>query len=298
MTDTNNSGFWNCICHYFGKKETVRETIEDLLEEAESNTEEPSNFSQQEKLLLNNVLYLKDKRCNQVMTPRAEIIGFQKDGTVEDLCQLMIEKGHSRIPIYDESLDDIVGTAHITDVAKYLIKGNKKAKAEMLVSHKVKFVSPSMHVLDLLSYMQKNKIHIALVIDEYGGVDGLITIEDLLEEIVGDIEDEYDIEREPEITKQSQNVLIADANAELDEIEEKCGWNLRQYLDEDDDEIDTVGGLVITIAERLPHRGEVIEGPKGVRFRILDVDSRRIKRVMIVKKDDTTNQKNLADNNQ
>lgn len=283
--NTNNEGLWTCICRRFNKKETVRETLEDLIEEAGSDGER-SNLSHQEQLLLNNILYLRDKRCNQVMVPRAEIVAFQKDGSVDELCQLMIDKGHSRIPLYGESLDDIIGMAHIIDVANALAKGDKRIKAANIVSNKIKFVSPAMHVLDLLNFMQKNKIHMAMVVDEYGGIDGLVTIEDLLEEIVGDIEDEYDLESEPEISMQGQNVIVADASAELEDICEKTGLDLRKNMADYEDEVDTLGGLICAMAERVPQRGEVIEGPDNIRFRILDVDSRCIKKVMIVTKDE------------
>jgi CBS domain containing-hemolysin-like protein len=282
MTETNTEeGLWHCICRKFSKKETVRETLEDLIEEAGSDEAE-SNLSTQEQELLNNILYLKDKRCGQIMVPRADIVAFQKDGTAEELCQLMSDKGHSRIPIYGESLDDIVGMVHIIDVARALMKGNRRIKAGSLDMHLVKFVSPSMHVLDLLNDMQKNKMHIALVVDEYGGIDGLVTIEDLLEEIVGDIEDEYDVGDEPEILMQGQRVIIAAGHAELADIEEKTGLQLLQNLEDNENEIDTLGGLICAMVERVPQRGEVIAGKDGISFRILDVDSRRIKRVMIV----------------
>lgn len=289
MSDNNaeNEGIWQCICRKFSHKENVRETLEDLIEEAaDSNNSGEDNLSTREQQLLNNVLYLKDKRCNQVMVPRAEIVAFQKDGTVLELGLMMTEKGHSRVPIYDKSLDDIIGMVHIIDVAKALMKGHPQAKAETLASNKLKFVSPAMHVLDLLNYMQKNKVHIALVVDEYGGIDGLVTIEDLLEEIVGDIEDEYDIEIEPEIKRQGQNTIVADGSAELEVIREKTGLELGKNLEDDEDEVDTLGGLICTMVERLPQRGEVIEAKDNISFRILDVDSRCVKKVMIVKRSD------------
>lgn len=293
--EQENTGFWSCVCRYFGKHETVRETIEDLIEEA--GDDEQNQLSKHERLLLNNILYLKDKKCGQIMVPRAEIIAFQKDGTAEEISKLMFETGHSRIPVYGETLDDIIGIVHIIDVTKSLVKGKNKIKVENLIGNKPKFVSPSMRVLDLLSDMQKNKIHIAMVVDEYGGVDGLVTIEDLLEEIVGDIEDEYDIESNPEIVVQSKNVVIADAKAEIKDIEEKTGWNIRENVDEEEEEdIDTLGGLVFLMIQRIPQRGEVIEGNNGMRFRILDVDSRRIKKVMIVANNETKNKVNNKKN--
>ena len=220
--------------------ETVRETIEDLIEE--SNGDE--NFSEHEQLLLSNILDLKDTKCGHAMVPRADIIAFHKDGTVGELAELMLSKGHSRIPVYGDSLDDILGVIHVIDLLKPLAEGKPDTKVYTLLQREVKFVSPSMRVLDLLHDMQLNKIHMAVVVDEYGGVDGLVTIEDLLEEIVGDIEDEYDME-------------------------------------EDELEVDTLGGLVFHLAQRIPNRGEIIEGRNGINFRILDVDPRRIKKVMI-----------------
>lgn len=262
------------------QNETVRETIEDLIEEANSNGE--TQFSEHEQLLLNNILCLKDKKCAQAMIPRANIVAFQKKGSVEDLANLMVTKGHSRIPIYGESLDDIVGVIHVIDLVKGLLKGDKHTKVENIVSREVKFVSPSMRVLDLLRDMQRNKIHMAMVIDEYGGIDGLITIEDLLEEIVGDIEDEYDYEEQPVIMLQDEGLIIADARAELEEIKEVTGVNLCQDCDVSELEIDTLGGYVFHLAQRIPIRGEIIEGRNNIKFRILEVDPRRIKKVMII----------------
>ena len=263
----------------FGRKscETVRETIEDLIEESDGN----DNFSEHEQLLLSNILDLKDTKCGHAMVPRADIIAFHQDGTVGELAELMLAKGHSRIPVYGDSLDDILGVVHVIDLLKPLLEGKQDTKVHTLLCREVKFVSPSMRVLDLLHEMQLNKIHMAIVVDEYGGVDGLITIEDLLEEIVGDIEDEYDFEEEPVILLQEEGVILADARAELDEIHEVAGIDLYEGLEEDELEVDTLGGLVFHLAQRIPNRGEIIEGRNGIKFRILDLDPRRIKKVMI-----------------
>ncbi|MGN0914076.1 MAG: hemolysin family protein, partial [Alphaproteobacteria bacterium] len=214
------------IKNIFSRKqnETVRETIEDLIEEANSNGED--QFSEHEQLLLNNILCLRDKKCCHAMIPRANIVAFHKDGTVKELAELMVTKGHSRIPVYGESMDDILGIIHIIDLAKCLLKGKGNTKVEDIVNREIKFVSPSMRVLDLLREMQGNKIHMAMVVDEYGGIDGLVTIEDLLEEIVGDIEDEYDFEEQHVIMLQDGGLIIADARAELDEIKDATGLDL------------------------------------------------------------------------
>lgn len=280
--DTHQENIWHQFKNMFGHKpqETVRETIEDLIEEANSNGKD--QFSEHEQLLLNNILYLKDKKCCHAMIPRANIVAFHKDGTVSELADLMVTRGHSRIPIYGESLDDILGIIHIIDLSKSLLKGEKNVKVGDIVSREVKFVSPSMRVLDLLRDMQANKVHMAMVVDEYGGIDGLVTIEDLLEEIVGDIEDEYDFEEQHVIMLQEEGLVIADARAELEEIKEATGLDLCSDIDCNELEIDTLGGYVFHLAQRIPNRGEVIEGMNGTKFRILEVDPRRIKKVMIV----------------
>lgn len=280
----SETSFCNFVTNFFHRRqtETVRETIEDLIEEA--SAEGDDQFSEHEQLLLQNILCLRNKKCAEAMIPRADIVGFPKDGTVGDLAELMVTKGHSRIPIYGESLDDIIGILHVIDLVKCLLKGKKDCPVSEVVTPNVKFVSPSMRVLDLLREMQLQKVHMAMVVDEYGGIDGLVTIEDLLEEIVGDIEDEYDLEEDPVITVQTGGEVVADAKAELDEIKEASGIDLAKELDEDDaGEVDTLGGFVFNLAQRIPSRGEVIEGPDGLKFRILEVDPRRIKKVMIIR---------------
>lgn len=277
----NDSSFCSFVTSFFKHKqpETVRETIEDLIEEADGAQE----FSEHEQLLLNNILCLRDKKCGNAMIPRADIIGFPKNGNIGDLAELMITKGHSRIPIYGESLDDIIGIVHVIDLVKCLLNGQKDVKVSEIVTNNVKFVSPSMRVLDLLHQMQLQKVHMAMVVDEYGGIDGLVTIEDLLEEIVGDIEDEYDFDENHVISIQENGEILADAKAELDEIKEQTGLDLTSALDEDEKEdIDTLGGLVFQIAQRIPSRGEIIDGNDGIKFRILEVDPRRIKKVLIM----------------
>lgn len=277
----NDSSFCSFVTGFFKHKqpETVRETIEDLIEEADGDQE----FSEHEQLLLNNILCLRDKKCGNAMIPRADIIGFPKNGNIGDLAELMITKGHSRIPIYGESLDDIIGIVHVIDLIKCLLNGQKDVKVAEIVTNNVKFVSPSMRVLDLLRQMQLQKVHMAMVVDEYGGIDGLVTIEDLLEEIVGDIEDEYDFDENHVIAIQENGEIVADAKAELDEIKEQTGLDLTAALNEDaKEDIDTLGGLVFQIAQRIPTRGEIIDGAEGLKFRILEVDPRRIKKILIM----------------
>lgn len=217
------------------------------------------------------------------MVPRNDIIAFHQDGNVIDLAKLMVEKGHSRIPIYGDSLDDIVGILHIIDLATCMIKGEDNRKVKEIVTNSVKFVSPQMGVLDLLRDMQNEKVHIAIVIDEYGGVNGLVTIEDLLEEIVGNIEDEYDFEEQHSIIKQG-NLITTDAKTEIEEIKTQTGIDFEKIMYDNgiEDVIDTIGGLVFHIAQRIPNRGEVFEWLEGIKFRVVDVSPNRIKKITII----------------
>ena len=279
--DSQQSSIFKRLFHR-KQQENVRETIEDLMEEVAESGEK--DFSEHEQLLLNNVLDLHGRKCENAMIPRAEIIAFPKSGSVNDLADLMVEQGHSRIPIYGESMDDIVGIVHVIGLVKCVLQKQFDLKVEDIVSDKIKFVAPEKEVLDLLKEMQQDKIHMAMVVDEYGGIDGLVTIEDLLEEIVGDIEDEYDHEDEPIICKQNNGNIVAEGKAELDEIKNVCGLDLYEGLPEDEeDDIDTVNSLIFHLIQRVPLRGEVVAGLNGIKFRILEADPTQIKKVMIVK---------------
>ncbi len=264
------------------QQENVRETIEDLVEEAAENGE--NDLSAHEQLLLNNVLDLRGRKCENVMIPRADIVAFPKSGSVMDLADLMVEQGHSRIPIYGDSLDDIVGIVHVIDLVKGVLHKQSDIKIDDVISDKIKFVAPEKGVSDLLKEMQQDKIHMAMVVDEYGGIDGLVTIEDLLEEIVGDIEDEYDHEDDPVICKQNNGNVVAEGKAELDEIKSICNLDLYDGLPEsEEDDIDTLNSLIFHLIQRVPRRGEVITGLGGVKFRILEADPTQIKKVMIIR---------------
>ena len=271
-------------------KEDVRETIEDLIEEAGTQGDEA--ISEHEQLILNNVLDLKDKTCCHAMVSRADIVAFHKDGTIGDLAELMLSKGHSRIPIYGESLDDIVGIVHIIDLARNLLKGNKDTPVKDILCRDVHFISPDIEILDLLKDMQSNKIHMSIVIDEYGGVEGLVTIEDLLEEIVGNIEDEYDYEEHHTI-KQQNNGFLAEARAELTEVRDITGIDLSVEEEEDEMPIDTLGGYVFQLAQRIPAKNEIISNDAGIKFQIIDADARRIKKILIIKPQETQNAANI-----
>lgn len=279
--DSQSNGIFKRLFHR-KSAENVRETIEDLIEEAAENGQ--SDFSQHEQLLLNNVLDLRDRKCENAMIARADIIAFPQNGNVMDLAELMIEQGHSRIPIYGDSLDDIVGIVHVIDLVKGVLQKQNNLQIADIISDKIKFVSPEKRVMDLLKEMQQDKIHMAMVVDEYGGIDGLVTIEDLLEEIVGDIEDEYDHEEDPVICQQNNGNILAEGKAEIDEIKNVCGLDLYDGINEENiDDIDTLNSLIFHLIQRVPSRGEIINGLNGVKFRILEADPTQIKKAMIIR---------------
>ncbi len=225
----------------------------------------------------------QDLRVDDVMTPRADIVAVEISTSLGDVVRQFVESEHSRMPIYRETLDDPVGVVHIKDVIRLLGPREDGGAPDWTqpVLHRLRrevlYVPASMRTADLMLKMQTTRIHMALVIDEFGGTDGLVTLENLLEAVVGEIEDEHDVGDQAKLVERPGGLIEADARAPLDELEQRIGASLTpEDLEED---IDTVGGLVATLAGRVPQRGEVIEHPGGWDFEILDADPRRIKRV-------------------
>jgi magnesium and cobalt transporter len=211
------------------------------------------------------------------MVPRADIVAMRVDVTLEQALQQIRAEGHSRLPVFREQLDDIIGMVHIKDVIAYV--GRPDAFSLEAILRKPLLVAPQMPVLDLLLQMRQAHIHLALVIDEYGGVDGLVTIEDLVETIVGDISDEHDEVQAAMVVERADGTLDVNARLPVEEFEHRMGPVLSE--DEREADIDTVGGLVFTLAGRVPTKGEVISHPSGIEFRVLDADPRRIRRVRV-----------------
>ncbi len=225
-----------------------------------------------------------------VMVPRADIVAADSLASLKELTQTFKKAGHSRLPVYKETLDEPIGMVHIKDVLPYLLfnakgrtaKGYPNKKIVQSIKRPVLFVPPSMLAQDLLKRMQARRTHMAIVVDEYGGTDGIVTIEDLIEEIVGEIEDEHDeIDSEIQIVtgKGGRTVWEADARTGIDEFEAVLGRDFATADEEDD--VDTLGGLVFTLAGRVPERGEIIRHPDGVEFEVVDADPRRVKRLRI-----------------
>ena len=261
-----------------GKSRNGEASLSDTLEELAERTEEDDEpVSLHERSLFENIIALRDMTAEDVMIPRADIVAVPKSIELEALVEVMVKKAHSRLPVYGDTLDDIAGMVHIKDVLGCVAAGREFSLQALL--RRVLFVSPAIRVLDLLSEMRLSRTHMALVVDEFGGIDGLITIEDLVEEIVGEIDDEHDIDQTPKLIRLSDGCYIADARFEVEDLEEKLSFSL---LDEEEDEdIDTLGGLVFSLAGRVPARGELIDHPSGIQFEVLDADPRRIRRLRI-----------------
>ena len=279
QTDHNadDVGIFGKISSFFKPKTdpTIREAIEEYIE-GENGEYEESPFSDHERTLLSNVLELHDMDAVDVMIPRADIIGISYDITQEELLGLLAEKQYSRFPVYKETLDNVLGVIHIKDILA-CIASNEEIEIDKLVRD-VPVISPSMDVLDLLLQMRITRKHLVLVVDEFGGIDGLITLGDLLESIVGEIDDEHNPEEQAEMVLQSDGTVLADARVDIDEFEDEFGNILTK---EERQETETLGGLVFFMAGRVPVRGEVLKHKTGMVFEVLEADPRRVNRLCI-----------------
>ena len=256
-------------------EDSVRDALEELIEEREE-AEVP--IDEDERILLANILELRGRTIHDVMVPRANIAAVSRDSSLSELIDLLTKESHSRLPVYGETLDDAAGMVHIKDVLAW--RGRDGDFSLSKIQRKILFVSPSMQVLELLLEMRAERSHMALVVDEFGGVDGLVTIEDLVEEIVGEIEDEHDLDDNPKMISHPDGSFTADARVTIGTLEEMTGT---EVTGGDTEDIDTLGGLVFSIAGRVPVRGELIHHSSGVEFEVLEADHRRIKFLRVLK---------------
>jgi len=255
------------------RNEAVREAIEELIE---GTPESDTPISDDQRELLANILKLRDKTVADVMVPRVDIVGISADTPLDEVVRLIQAEAHSRYPIYRDSLDDVIGMVHIKDVLAYWGRSKKFNLRDIL--RRVVFVAPTLPVLDMLLDMRRSRTHMALVVDEFGGTDGLLTIEDLVEEIVGEIEDEHDVAQAPTLARRMDGTIDVNGRTPVELLEREIG----DVLSEDERrEIDTVGGLIFSLLGRIPERGEVVRHPSGVEFEVLDVDPRRIRRLRV-----------------
>jgi CBS domain containing-hemolysin-like protein len=263
-----------------------------------------SDFSPEEAAMLKNILGLRETRIERIMVPRADIVAVQQDVTLGELVKVFQVAAHSRLVVYNDTLDDPTGMVHIRDLIAFMAarasrEGPATAAADNATASDLNFANinlsaplaaaniireilyapPSMPALDLLAKMQATRIHLALVIDEYGGSDGLVSIEDLVELIVGDIADEHDEQETPPVIRQSDGSFLANGRASLDDVRAAIG----SQFDVGDvaEEVDTLGGYLVTKAGHVPVRGELVPGPDPFEAEVLDADPRRVKRVKI-----------------
>ena len=250
------------------RKQSVRDELSELIENSNKTND---SFDDHESALLRNILDLKDLTAESLMVPRADIVSIDLTENIDSVMSHICSANHSRLPVHNGSMDLILGMIHIKDLMPHLLEGSKPDLEKLM--RPVLFVSPSIWVMDLLHEMRLKRRHLALVVDEFGGVDGLVTIEDLVEEIVGEIEDEHDEMEMPRFELIEEDSAIADARLELDDLEKLVG----PLVDvEEREEIDTVAGLVFQLAGRVPVKGEVIRHPSGLEFEVLEGDPRRI----------------------
>jgi len=255
------------------RNESVRETITELIQEA---PKEESSLNEEERILLSNTLALRDITVDDVMIPRADIVSIPHDISFKDLTKLMSEKPFTRFPVYHTTLDDVLGHIHAKDVA---IWSKIKDFDVRKILQQVLFVPPSMRLLDLLLQMRATQIPMALVVDEFGGIDGLVTSWDIIREVLGDLQDGHTPEISAQLTKENSRTYVVDARLLIQDLEEEVGAILT--AEEREDDIDTVGGLVMYITGRVPDQKEVIKHSSGVLFEILDASPRRVNTVRI-----------------
>jgi len=253
-------------------KNNLRESIQGAIEESSKNGHDNSNLSYKEKTILENILTINKLKASDIMVPRAEIISASYQSNYDDLIVIINKESHSRIPIYRKDLDDVIGMVHIKDLIKFISSNSKEQFQIKDIIKDILFVPPSMPVLNILLKMQSTKLHMALVIDEHGGTDGLVTIEDLVEEIVGEIQDEHDNEEVIDFKKIDDKTFVADAKMEVSDFIK------RTSMDFNSDKVDSLGGYVFSLINRVPHKGEIIKTEdKKYAFEIVDADPRKIK---------------------
>ncbi len=259
----------------------LREAIEEIIgqvDQKEGESGEAEVIGGHERVLLANIVNLRDLTAYDVMVPRADIDAVEVETGFSEFLEIISKRGHSRLPVYRESLDNIVGMVHLKDSMPFA--SDPEGFSLEAIMRPALFISPSVLALDLLLEMRLSRRHMALVVDEYGGIDGLITIEDLVEEIVGEIEDEHDLDEAQRLIRRSDGTILADARVLIEDYEEEVGPLLSD--EERDADIDTLGGLVVSLAGRLPARGELIpHETSGITFEVVEADPRRLKRLRL-----------------
>jgi CBS domain containing-hemolysin-like protein len=277
--EDGGSRLWRGMRHLiFGDEAepTLRDEIEEAIDEAEESRPVAGDLSPAERQMLRNLLHFGERNAGDICVTRGDIVAVPSTISFDDLVRAFAEAEHSRLPVYGESLDEVIGMVHIKDLfSANFDPGRDRSLAALMRSPL--FVPESMGAIDLLARMRAQRTHLAIVVDEFGGTEGLVTIEDVVEEIVGEIEDEHDIEEVGLLTMLDDGLWEADARLELDDLREAVD----KRLTAEDDEVDTVGGLTLLLAGRILQPGESVEHPSGWRLESVDADARRIKRVRL-----------------
>jgi hemolysin (HlyC) family protein len=300
--DSGEGFFTRVLRHLFGwKAGSIRQDLEVVLE---NGTPADTGFSPEERTMLKNILDLRERRVEDVMVPRADIVAVQQDISLGELIKVFESAGHSRLAVYNDTLDDPIGMVHIRDLIAYMAAraavkpevnaGRKKplpadldlravdlsvALSSTKIVREILFVPPSMPVIDLFAKMQATRIHLALVIDEYGGTEGLASIEDIVEQIVGEIEDEHDEDEAPSVVRQPDGSFLADARASLEDVTATLGAEFD--IGDAAEEVDTLGGYLFMKIGRVPVRGELVPGPGDFEIEVFDADPRRVKKLRV-----------------
>ena len=273
-----NKSWKNWLIKKLLTNEATREEILNFI----ATNEEDTNFDQlednNEKILIKNILNLNNKSVEDVMVPRAEIVSIEKNQSMKEVLFIIENEAHSRMPVYDNNLDNVLGFLHIKDLLQCTSDNNFKLKS---IVRDVLYVAPKSPILDLLKRMRSSRIHMGLVVDEFGGVDGLVTIEDLVEEIVGEIEDEHDVDDQDELLRKiNDNTIVVEASFKIEDLEKY--FNIDIDL-QDEDEIDTVGGMMFFIANKVPKNNQIYKYQNSLQFKVIKATARRIESLEIKK---------------
>ena len=288
VTDDDNDGrIWQRLkTMFFGRdhEPTLREQLEEAIAEHEEDSDDSGqsdndgDLTAVERTMLRNLLHFSEHRVDDVMVPRSDIIAIEESAGFTDCIAAFVEHGHSRLPVYRDTLDSIIGMIHIKDVFAVLASGDERPESLESFIRQPRFVPQNMSVLALLDEMRRTRTHLAIVLDEYSGTEGLVTIEDLVEEIVGEIEDEHDDEPELLFMQMAPDMWEADARAELDDLADAIDARLAEV----DEDVDTLGGLAFVIAGQVPEIGQMlVHDASGWKLEILEADEKRVTRIRL-----------------
>ena len=262
--------------NFLGNNQSLRDSIKDVIDEKSNEENQNIDLSSKEKSILSNILSINKLKADDVMIPRASIVAISQDSSFQNIIDTIDKESHSRMPVFRKDLDDVLGMIHIKDIIKFSGSNHNDFNIKKIM-REVLFVPPTMPVMNLLLKMQATKLHMALVIDEHGGTDGLITIEDVIEEIVGEIEDEHDKDDDFNFKKIDSNTFEAKADMTLDDFNHESNLSIVE------ENVDTLGGYIFSKINRVPYAGEVIKVDNTYQFEIIEADPRKIKKIRIFK---------------